>query len=194
MISLSSMFTRYASVLSFESYGTSVVSAIFPWAILILILIVLRNLFVHRKLTKHQYKINSADKILKKIGTIKCQSGQFCYIRKVDPFVFEEMILSALKMHGHEIIRNKKYTGDGGIDGRVIVGGFTLLIQAKRYSGYIRQEDVNTFAAICKRQNRKGLFIHSGKTGKASHVQAKKNPHIKIISGNSLLNLLTNFD
>lgn len=179
---------------SFENYISSVVSATLPWAILVLFLIVLRKIFAHRKQTKHQYKIKSADKVLEKIGSIKCPSGQFCYIRKVDPFVFEEMILSALSMHGHEIIRNRKYTGDGGIDGRVIVGGSTLLIQAKRYSGYIREKDVSAFAAICERQNRKGLFIHSGKTGKASHIQAQKNPHVKIISGNSLLKLLTSFD
>ncbi|MEX6059375.1 restriction endonuclease [Enterobacter hormaechei] len=39
------------------------------------------------------------------------------YLRKIDPFVFEELLLEGFEAHGFRTIRNKRYTGDGGIDG-----------------------------------------------------------------------------
>ncbi|WP_192840691.1 restriction endonuclease, partial [Enterobacter hormaechei] len=44
------------------------------------------------------------------------------YLRKIDPFVFEELLLEGFEAHGFRTIRNKRYTGDGGIDGQVIIG------------------------------------------------------------------------
>ncbi|MGM8474744.1 restriction endonuclease, partial [Enterobacter hormaechei subsp. steigerwaltii] len=67
------------------------------------------------------------------------------YLRKIDPFVFEELLLEGFEAHGFRTIRNKRYTGDGGIDGQVIIGKYRYLIQAKRYRGHIALQHVQEF-------------------------------------------------
>jgi restriction system protein len=116
---------------------------------------------------------------------------QITHLRGVDPFVFEEMILTAIKRQGHKIQRNKRYTGDGGIDGRCTINGQDFLVQAKRYKAHINPQHVIEFAAICKRQNKRGLFVHTGKTGAKSKSVAQ-NTNLEMISGQRLLNLLLN--
>ncbi len=118
---------------------------------------------------------------------------QMTYLRGVDPFVFEEMILTAIKRKGLRIVRNKKYTGDGGIDGRCFINDQEYLIQAKRYSGYINPAHVIEFVNVCKKHNSRGFFVHTGKTGRKSK-SVFSNPNIELISGERLLNLLTNND
>ncbi len=121
----------------------------------------------------------------------KPSDHQIIHLRQVDPFVFEEMILTAIKRQGHKIQRNKRYTGDGGIDGRCTINGQSFLVQAKRYKAHIDPAHVIEFAGICKRQNKRGLFVHTGKTGAKSKSVAK-NTNIEMISGQRLLNLLLN--
>ncbi len=116
---------------------------------------------------------------------------QMTHLRQVNPFVFEEMILTAIKRQGHKIQRNKRYTGDGGIDGRCTINGQDFLIQAKRYKAHINPQHVIEFAGICKRQNKRGLFVHTGKTGAKSKSVAQ-NTNLEMISGQRLLNLLLN--
>ncbi|WP_248844390.1 restriction endonuclease [Escherichia coli] len=45
--------------------------------------------------------------------------------------------MEGFESHGFRTIRNKRYTGDGGIDGQVKCGKHRYLIQAKRYRGHI---------------------------------------------------------
>ena len=111
------------------------------------------------------------------------------YLRTIDPFVFEEMILHALQRRGLQAIRNTRYTGDGGIDGRVVLEGRKTLIQAKRYSRHIDAAHVAAFAAICRKEDAWGLFIHTGRTG-CSAWAAGSDPRIDIVSGERLINLL----
>lgn len=114
----------------------------------------------------------------------------FAYLRKVDPFIFEEMILTAFETRGVKVIRNKRYTGDGGIDGRVVLNGAIVLIQAKRYSSHIDAAHVADFARMCDAEGCDGLFIHTGKTGKQARTNARNAQRIEIISGGRLLSLL----
>ncbi|SPW93098.1 putative restriction endonuclease [Escherichia coli] len=44
-------------------------------------------------------------------------------------------------------------TGDGGIDGQVIIGKYRYLIQAKRYRGHIALQHVQEFEKLLKRHN-----------------------------------------
>ncbi len=114
---------------------------------------------------------------------------QMGYLRRVNPFVFEEMVLTAIRKKGHSIVRNKRYTGDGGIDGRCTINGVEYLIQAKRYSGHINPAHVQDFSFICQRRGKKGLFVHTGKTGPKSRKVAR-DTRLEMISGDRLLNLL----
>src|SRR3546814_6309274 len=73
-------------------------------------------------------------------------------------------------LRGHRVIRNRRYTGDGGIDGEVIIDGQRWLIQAKRYRDAIRPEHVWDFAQMCATRRRRGMFIHTGRTGGMSRT------------------------
>lgn len=113
------------------------------------------------------------------------------YLRKVDPFVFEEILLCALDEAGYRVRRNRKYTGDGGVDGRLSdAEGNKILLQAKRYSGYVKASDVDAFSTLVERYDdvTYGIFVHTGRTGPKSHW--KKGKAVTVISGNHLVRLL----
>jgi len=139
---------------------------------------------------RHLLSKLEASQQLKRFQRLNTPEEKIMYLRRVPPFVFEEMILTALKKNGHKIKRNKKYTGDGGIDGQTIINGRIYLIQAKRYSSYINPAHVQSFAAICRRRGKRGLFVHTGKTGAKSWQIAKKS-NLEMISNKRLLKMLT---
>tara|TARA_R110000737_G_scaffold152355_1_gene181676 strand:- start:433 stop:1011 length:579 start_codon:yes stop_codon:yes gene_type:complete len=161
----------------------------YPYSILFLLLIpFLRK----KKRSAHAAYIKAADKALLVLHTIKEPSHKITFLRnEVNPYVFEEMILSALKKNGHKITRNLRYTGDGGIDGRAKIHGKKVIIQAKRYKSHINASDVQAFATECQRQKVSGLFVHTGKTGKLSRLHASMARNIDIISGDRLIQLLS---
>lgn len=126
---------------------------------------------------------------LRKLRSVDDPKKHFFILRyKTHPFVFEEMILTAFKQAGFKIRRNKRYTGDGGIDGIVYMDGKKHLIQAKRYRNHINAAHVTEFAEICRSKGCAGLFIHTGKTG----AQSWKNRDniIDIISGQRMLKFI----
>ncbi len=157
---------------------------------LILFLIIISAIKLLKKwlLNKHRQNIKKAKKILIKLSSIKNKGSILVYLRKIDPFVFEELLLCAYEQKGFKVIRNKRYTGDGGIDGKVVINGSIYLIQAKRYANHINPKHVESFAEICRKQHCKGLFIHTGKTGAKSYQSTKG--LIDIISGSRLLDLI----
>lgn len=144
-------------------------------------------LFARGKLS-HTRRIKTARRVLKKLQAIETPSAQFAYLRKIDPFVFEELILEAFHSGGVKIKRNSRYTGDGGIDGKVKIHGRYVLIQAKRYSGYIDNKDIDVFSKLCEKNGLLGLFIHTGKTGKGSYQE--KSGEVDIVSGSRMLDLI----
>ncbi|MDQ2077461.1 restriction endonuclease [Marinimicrobium sp. ABcell2] len=122
---------------------------------------------------------------------LETPARQFGYLRKVNHFIFEEMILAALEEAGFAITHNQRYTGDGGIDGRFQLAGQEVLIQAKRYRHHIRAADVKEFAEVCHRHQLKGIFVHTGRTGKLANEIGRSVPSVDIVSGQRMLNLLT---
>jgi len=142
---------------------------------------------------QHVYNRINAYRFLKKLSAIQTPQEQFYYLRGLDAFVFEEMILTCLKRRGFNIIRNDGYTNDGGIDGRAYYKDQHYLIQAKRYSGHIKAGDIDEFAKICKRRKGRGLFVHTGKTGAKAKENAKSKG-VEVVSGVRLLDLLLSAD
>ena len=132
-----------------------------------------------------------ASQQLKRLSKLSTPQKQITHLQGVNPFVFEEMILTALKNKGYKIKRNKRYSKDGGIDGQVLINNQHYLIQAKRYKNHINPAHVQDFVQICRKRKKRGLFIHTGKTGKKSQ-QIAKNSNIEIINGTRLLNMLIN--
>src|SRR3954471_2080384 len=69
------------------------------------------------------------------------------YLRRLDPFVFEEVVLTSLEESGLAVWRNSAYTGDGGVDGRVYLPQLRTWapIQVKRVCGHVCRSDVLEF-------------------------------------------------
>lgn len=63
------------------------------------------------------------------------------------------------------------------------------LIQAKRYTGHIKANDIKVFAEICNRRKGKGIFVHTGKTGNTARKAARE-CGVEVVSGEKLLELL----
>lgn len=116
--------------------------------------------------------------------------GALNYLRKLDPFVFEELLLLAFKKRGYRIGKNKRYSGDGGVDGRVYAKDGCYLVQAKRYSSAINPAHVADFAKVIEKEKAcGGFFIHTGRTGAKAYRNKQHN--ITFISGEKLLQLLS---
>lgn len=142
----------------------------------------------------HEWRIAAAKRVigqLRKLGLRHGAAAQLSYLRskQVDPFVFEETILSALQQRGLRIERSARYTGDGGVDGVFWLNGHKVLIQAKRYRGHISAAHVENFAMQCRARRLHGMFIHTGRTGAKSRRQ--RTSMLEIVSGKRLLQLLS---
>lgn len=156
----------------------------------LLVLLIIHRLFYKKK--RHQWYIRRASQLYNRINDKQqhYSSAQvFNYLRHVNPYVFEELLLIAFQRKGYRIIRNRRYSGDGGIDGYVIIDRKKIPIQAKRYSSYIRGEHVVAFARVIQLHRKPfGLFIHTGRTGNATGDPSCS--VVRIISGEKLLDLL----
>ncbi|WP_312352558.1 restriction endonuclease [Sphingobacterium siyangense] len=158
-----------------------------------LALIILGFYLLLRKQPFNRYRSNriKSKNILKKINAFPFEEQRMAYLRKIDPFVFEELLLDAFESKGFKVIRNKRYTGDQGIDGVVWKAGQKYLIQAKRYKGHIKLKHITEFSDLVETHDCQGLFCHTGKTGLGSKTASKVNGKIIIISGSTLLDLIS---
>ena len=88
----------------------------------------------------------------------------------MNPYAFEELLLICCHEQGWKIKRNFKYTGDGGLDGRVTIALKLYLIQAKRYRGYITPKHIRDFCQVIQGEEAHGgFFIHTSKTGELAN-------------------------
>lgn len=111
-------------------------------------------------------------------------------LRRLNPYVFEELLLTCCKKQGWQIQRNSRYSGDGGVDGRVLIAGSLYLIQAKRYINHIKSEHIRDFHEVIEKEGAAGgFFIHTGKTGRLSK-QLLCEFKITLISGQRLVDFV----
>lgn len=115
----------------------------------------------------------------------------FGYLRKVNPLLFEEMILTELARRGLPIVRNASYSGDGGVDGRFRLDGQMWFIQAKRYARHVKEPHIWAFEAICQKAKVKGIFVHTGRTPERVKALARQAGCVRVISGDELLQLFS---
>ena len=147
-------------------------------------------LFPRRK-SRHERNIKKADRLLSVLSSGTLYPGQaMAYLRKTDPYVFEEAVLTAFRRKGFSITRNRRYSGDGGADGRVALDGKEYPIQCKRYKDHIDRRHVEDFSRLCLREGNDGYFVHTGKTGKGARNQAEVFGNVMFVSGDKLLNLM----
>lgn len=144
---------------------------------------------------KHQRNINTGKKVLLKIRSFNGpyrEAQIFTYLRKISPYVFEELLLSIFQEKGYNITRNKRYSHDGGLDGKVFRNNELYLIQAKRYKGHINPKHLSEFSNCVTRLKAKGgFFIHTGRTGKDQLTNFRYS-NIEILSGQKLIDFLIN--
>lgn len=139
------------------------------------------HLIIRKK--SHRVRIIKAMRVfnlLKKPEFTLQPSRFFAYIRTIDPFVFEELILIAFKSRGLKVIHNKRYTGDGGIDGMVeLPTKQRIALQAKRYKNHINLQHLINFSQTVRTHGcSKGYFIHCGKKWSGNISKFTRKHHI----------------
>lgn len=139
---------------------------------------------------RHRRYQKTALQVLARLKALGGDAQRLVYLRKISPYVLEELLLTAFERQGHTVIRSPSYSGDGGIDGQVCIDGRTWLIQAKRYRRSISPQHVAAFIQLLESRNQPGFFIHTGRTGPKSRELSRGCPLIHIISGQQLLDLL----
>ncbi len=139
---------------------------------------------------RHRRYQATAMRVLARLPLLGGNGQRLAYLRKINPYVFEELLLLAFERQGYAVIRNTSYSGDGGLDGQVIIEGKTFLIQAKRYGRAITPSHIKSFGALLRHHHCDGFFIHTGRTGQLSHALLQNHPHVHLVSGQKLLALL----
>ncbi|WP_439848745.1 restriction endonuclease [Salmonella enterica] len=166
--------------------------AIFLFLLLCLIVVAARGCrrTVSARVRRHRRYRETAQRVLVRLPELSSDGARLSYLRKINPYVFEELLLLALEKQGLEVIRNRSYSGDGGLDGQVFINGERWLIQAKRYSRSISPQHVREFGELLAREGCRGFFVHTGRTGRKSLDRLGGYPQIQLVSGRRLLELL----
>lgn len=144
--------------------------------------------------SREKWRVDKSKYLLKRLNKIEKPELIFGELRskRVDPFLFEELILTSIQKFNPNvrITRNKKYTGDGGIDGTFVLNGVIVAIQAKKYVNEIAtshvlqlEKDMKKFGATY------GLFVHTGRTRPATWNKTQGSD-VFIVSGASMLALI----
>lgn len=147
-------------------------------------------LLLGTKASRHRRYQRQACRVLDRLPQLAGDGQRLNYLRKINPYVFEELLLTAFERRGYRIKRNRQYSGDGGLDGQVWIDGQRYLIQAKRYGRTITPAHVADFGALVRRERCRGLFVHTGRTGPKSRAELARLPEIELLSGQRLLALL----
>ena len=138
----------------------------------------------------HHQNIAKARVVLTKVRTFYRSRQVIAYLKKINAYVMEELVLTSLEDQGYSVKRSPTYSGDGGKDGETVIFGKRYFIQTKRYAEHISKGDIQKFIILCNKHNVRGLFVHTGKTGRHSKREAEKATHIHIISGDNLVRLV----
>ncbi|WGV29090.1 restriction endonuclease [Halotia branconii] len=155
-----------------------------------------RKRYIPKRLWRKQKNITTADTVLAKLHQIIQENREplpfvLAYLRKIEPFVFEELLLTCFERQGYTIRRNKRYTGDGGVDGCVWLHGEMYLVQAKRYKDSINPVHVEEFGRVIQSRGAVGgYFVHTGRTGDKSRELLRLYPAVQVMSGQKLVDFI----
>ncbi|WP_414041545.1 restriction endonuclease [Acidithiobacillus sp. M4-SHS-6] len=148
-----------------------------------------------RKKRGHRRRQDAAGRRAMTITEIVGQDAQetfarrIAYLRKLDPLVFEELVLDAFQKRGWIVERNTRYSGDGGLDGKVYRDNHWIGIQCKRYRGAIQSAHVRLFARdLAKFGLYEGYFVHTGRTPQGIR---HRYGNVILLSGRELVDFLT---
>lgn len=91
------------------------------------------------------------------------------------------------------MVRNASYSADGGLDGRHHRRGI-LADSGQTVQPCCFPAHVEDFDRLLLQTGRRGLFVHTGRTGKMSRAIRTTSPRLRIISGQRLLTILAGQD
>lgn len=135
---------------------------------------------------RHQRKVAASRRLLTLLATFQHEGAVINYLRKIDPFVMEELVLSLLESQGLFVLRSRAYTGDGGVDGAFYWPGRGWhAVQVKRYSGAINPAHARAFRDHARKHYRGGVLVHTGRTGDQSQ-EAMAPAGLFLLSGSTL--------
>lgn len=142
---------------------------------------------------QHRRRVRQSRRVLSTLRRFKgphAAAQAFSYLRQVDPLVFEEVAMSALEDAGALVLRSRRYTGDGGVDGRCWfpwAGLRTIAVQVKRFDAAVTPNDVRDFCAVViDRGYAGGIFVHCGRSGPKTYDALRGRP-VQLVSGQRLL-------
>lgn len=147
-----------------------------------------------RDLPEHRANVLRSRKVLRTLRSFVepgCAARSLVYLRRIEPLIFEEVIMSALEDAGVLVLRSCRYSGDGGVDGAFWCPeeGWTA-VQSKRYSAHIDRQHVERFADVVRRlRYAGGFFAHTGRSG-AGVYEILHGNGIILFSGDRLIELI----
>lgn len=109
-------------------------------------------------------------------------------LRQTNPYAFEELVAICLAERGMEAQTSPTYSHDGGVDALAFLEGRPVVVQVKRWRNHISAGDIEELAQVASRIAGVGLFIHTGRTGRASWRMAARR-RVNILSGIELVRL-----
>lgn len=145
----------------------------------------LRNGWVYWMSRRHRRNIQKARSVLTKVRSFEHDGQVIAYLKKIDPYVFEEMVVQIFQQAGYLIWLTPSYSGDGGIDGKVYHPTLGwCLIQSKRYGKAIRTQHVHDFIGVVGKKH--GCFVHSGTSTDDIRAQLRGS-RVRMLSGSYLV-------
>lgn len=84
--------------------------AIFLLLCLIVLIAILRRPAASARVRRHRRYRETAQRVLGRLPALSSDGARLSYLRKINPYVFEELLLLALEKQGLEVIRNRSYS------------------------------------------------------------------------------------
>lgn len=118
-------------------------------------------------------------------------------VREMDPYEFEDLILSLLEKMGYGSVERTSKSNDGGVDGIVNqdqLGLDRIYMQAKRFNDQnVRETHIRDFIGAMSGDTMKGIFVTTSAFDRKAVDKAKYAHHkIVLIDGKRLAELLYN--
>lgn len=140
--------------------------------------------FIRTFLPRRRWRVKRSKKIYRQLKKLSTIDAQLDCVSRIDPYLFEEVVLTSFEKQGRKVKRNRRYSGDGGIDGLVWIKGKRHYVQSKLYTGYIKRGHLSDFDRLCQRRRVRGVFVYTGLLNQ-KHQQAFK--HITIVPFEQLI-------
>lgn len=131
-----------------------------------------------------KWRVKHSKKIHRRLSKLASSEEKRDLLKELDPYLFEELVLTAYEQQGQRVRRNRRYSGDGGIDGMVWLKGKCHFVQSKLYTGYIKRRHLEEFDQLCRHRRVRGVFVYTGLLNSKLKQHFK---HISIISFDELL-------